>query len=80
MVLIVETFGAGAWLSREIIEGLELPVCPAGEVFISDITDLSNLLSTRFFADASTELCYDKRDTKFGSIFCSLFETILVIL
>ena len=59
MVLIVETFGAGAWLSREIIEGLELPVCPAGEVFVSDITDLSNLLSTRFLADAGSKLSDD---------------------
>ena len=45
-----------------------MPVGPADEVLISDITDLVDLLRARTFSEASTELGDDERDTKLGGV------------
>ena len=55
-----------------------MPVGPSDEVVVTNLGDLSNLLSARAFSQAGTELCQMKRDTESPCIISTLTNTILM--
>jgi len=55
-----------------------LPVSPADEVFVSNLTNLVDLLAARAFAEAGTELGKDEGDTKTLSVLRSSADSLLV--
>ena len=77
-VLVVEAFRAGSGGGGQVLVGLELPVGPAGEVLVSNVADLVDLLSTRALSEASTELGDYERDAKALSIGSSCSDSLLV--
>ena len=55
-----------------------MPVSPSDEIFVSDITDLVDLLRARTLSETSTEFSDDERDTKLSSVLGPLSDTLLM--
>lgn len=76
---VVETFSACALAScGQIFVVLELPVCPADQLLVGNITDLGDLLRTRSFSETSTELRDVVGDTEALSILGTRIDTLVM--
>jgi hypothetical protein len=77
-IIVVETFTASASRSSQIGKVLELPVSPASQMLIANITNLSDFFNACTTVKACTELTDEQRNTVPLSIFVSGRETLRV--
>lgn len=82
-VLIVEPFRTGSSYCRQICVELELPVTPADQIFVTNLSHLIYLLSATFLSHARTKFSQHKGDSHLccirisGSNFVSMeFEAV----
>jgi len=71
---VVDTFTVGAGAGGQVSVGLELPVCPSDQLFVSDVSKLVDFLLAGSISEASTEFSDEKGNSESVSISCSSID------